>query len=174
MCCAGYGRIVLTSSVLALYGGAETISYSAAKASMIGFCNVLALEGAADGVKCNVILPGAETRMTGDLDKNSYPVMSPEMVAPVVAWLCHEQCQFSGEMLLAAGGRVAKSFIAETPGVYQATWTIEQVQEQLAGIRNIQSPVVFPIVPEGHFGHIRYNFEMIREGDDARARGKER
>jgi NAD(P)-dependent dehydrogenase (short-subunit alcohol dehydrogenase family) len=162
MCSAGYGRIVLTSSVLALYGGAETISYSAAKASMIGFCNVLALEGVAEGIKCNIILPGAATRMTGELDRNTYPEMSPEMVAPVVAWLCHERCGVSGEMFIAAGGRVAKAFIAETPGVYQPSWTIEQIADRMAAIRDMESPAVFPVVPDGHFGHIRYNFEMIR------------
>jgi NAD(P)-dependent dehydrogenase (short-subunit alcohol dehydrogenase family) len=164
MCSSGYGRIVLTSSVLALYGGPESISYSAAKASMIGFCNVLALEGAAEGVKCNIICPGAETRMTGELGKTSYPPMSPEMVAPMVAWLCHECCESSGEMFVAAGGRVAKAFIAETPGVYRPSWTIEEIEERMAAIRNVDSLAIFPIVPDGHFGHIRYNFEKIRRG----------
>ena len=61
MCEAGYGRIVLTSSIGGLYGNHDVANYAAAKAGMIGLSNVAALEGAAEGVKCNVIVPAAVT-----------------------------------------------------------------------------------------------------------------
>lgn len=63
MCAAGYGRIVLTSSIGGLYGNHEVANYAAAKAGVIGLSNVVALEGAAHGVRCNVIVPAAVTRM---------------------------------------------------------------------------------------------------------------
>src|SRR5215813_11161661 len=63
MCKAGYGRVVLTSSINGLYGNRLVVNYSVAKAGIIGLSNVVALEGAAEGVKSNVILPGAVTRM---------------------------------------------------------------------------------------------------------------
>ena len=63
MCKAGYGRIVLTSSIGGLYGNHRVANYGVAKAGMIGLSNVVALEGAAEGVKCNIIVPGAVTRM---------------------------------------------------------------------------------------------------------------
>ncbi len=50
MCDAGYGRIVLTSSIGGLYGNEGVANYAAAKAGLIGLSNVVALEGAADGV----------------------------------------------------------------------------------------------------------------------------
>ena len=50
MCAAGYGRIVLTSSIGGLYGNHDVANYAAAKAGVIGLSNVAALEGAADGV----------------------------------------------------------------------------------------------------------------------------
>ena len=53
--------------------------------------------------------------------------MGPEMVAPVVGWLCHESCSITGEMLISIAGRVAKMLLAETPGVYRRQWTIEEV-----------------------------------------------
>ena len=50
MCAAGYGRIVLTSSIGGLYGNHDVANYAAAKAGIIGLSAVAALEGAADGV----------------------------------------------------------------------------------------------------------------------------
>jgi len=71
MCKAGYGRIVLTSSINGLYGNRLVVNYSVAKAGIIALSNVVALEGAAEGVKCNVILPGAVTRMAEGLDTSA-------------------------------------------------------------------------------------------------------
>ena len=46
MCEAGYGRVVLTSSIGGLYGDHRVANYAAAKAGVIGLSNVVALEGA--------------------------------------------------------------------------------------------------------------------------------
>ena len=86
-----------------------------------------ATHGGDFGIKSNVIIPAAVTRMSAGIDTSKFPPMAPEMVAPAVAWLCHEQCSISGEMLVAMGGRVARAFIAESEGVYRPDWTIEQV-----------------------------------------------
>lgn len=92
MCGAGYGRIVLTSSIGGLYGNHGVANYAVAKAGVIGLSNVAALEGAADGVTCNVIVPAAVTRMAAGIDTSAYPPMGSELVAPVVGWLAHESC----------------------------------------------------------------------------------
>jgi len=163
MCKAGYGRIVLTSSVSGIYGNHNVANYATSKTGMIGLCNVAALEGAADGVKCNLIAPGAVTRMAEGLDTSAYPPMGPELVAPVVGWLSHESCSVTGEILSSMAGRVSKIYIAETPGVYQPSWTVEQVGEQIAAIGNQSTPWVFPPVPTGQMDHIRRSFEMARK-----------
>lgn len=160
MCKQGYGRIVLTSSIGGLYGNHKVANYGMAKAGLIGLSNVAALEGEAEGVKCNVIVPGAVTRMAEGLDISAYPPMQPELVAPVVGWLAHESCTITGEMLISIAGRVAKAYIAETRGVYRPAWSIEDVAEQIGGIRNMESPIVFPVVPSAHVDHIRYSFAM--------------
>ncbi len=160
MCDAGYGRIVLTSSIGGLYGNHGVANYAAAKAGVIGLSNVAALEGAADGVTCNVIVPAAVTRMAAGIDTSAYPPMNPELVAPVVGWLAHESCSVTGEMFIALAGRVARAVIAESPGVQRPSWTVEDVGEYLAAIRNVDSPLIFPVVPDGHDQHIRFSFGL--------------
>lgn len=164
MCRAGYGRIVLTGSINGLYGNRNVVNYSVAKAGLMGLSNVAALEGAEHGVKSNMILPAAVTRMAEGLDTSAYPPMDPELVAPAVGWLAHESCSVTGEMLVAMAGRVARAFVAETPGVYRPSWSIEQVGEEIAAIRNSDAPVVFPVVPSGHVDHLRYGFAMAKKG----------
>ena len=166
MCAAGYGRIVLTSSIGGLYGNRDVANYAAAKAGVIGLANVAALEGAADGVTCNVIVPAAVTRMAEGIDTSAYPPMGPELVAPVVGWLAHESCSVSGEMFIALAGRVARAVIAESPGVYRGSWTVEDVGVHLDAIRNIEAPLVFPVLPDGHNEHIRYSFGLAHRSND--------
>jgi NAD(P)-dependent dehydrogenase (short-subunit alcohol dehydrogenase family) len=168
MCAARYGRVVLTSSIGGLYGNHAVANYAAAKAGLIGLSNVVALEGAADDVLCNVIVPSAVTRMAEGLDISAYPPMGTELVAPVVGLLAHETCPVNGEMLIAIGGRVAKAVVAETPGVHRSSWSIEDVAEQIDAIRYLAAPLIFPVVPDGHTDHIRYSFgtgaRATREG----------
>ncbi|MBP3082208.1 SDR family NAD(P)-dependent oxidoreductase [Mycolicibacterium fortuitum] len=158
MCDSGYGRVVLTSSIGGLYGNHEVANYAAAKAGILGLCNVVALEGAADGVLCNAIIPGAVTRMADGLDTSAYPPMGPDLVAPVVGWLAHETCSVTGEYFVAIAGRLARAAVVESPGVYQPSWSMEQVGEQMTRIRDLSEPVVFPVAPDGHSEHIRYSF----------------
>ncbi|MEV3902599.1 SDR family NAD(P)-dependent oxidoreductase [Mycobacterium sp. NPDC050551] len=160
MCDAGYGRIVLTSSIGGLYGNHDVVNYAVAKAGVIGLSNVAAIEGAAHGVTSNVIVPAAVTRMAEGIDTSAYPPMGPELVAPAVGWLAHESCSVTGEIYIALAGRIARAAIAESPGVYRPSWSVEDVEAQLDGIRDLSQPVVFPPVPDGHTDHIRYSFAM--------------
>ncbi len=164
MCDAGYGRIVLTSSIGGLYGNADVANYAAAKAGVIGLVNVAALEGAEHGVTCNAIVPAAVTRMAEGLDTSAYPPMDPGLVAPTVGWLSHESCTASGELFIAIAGRVARAIVAETPGVHRESWTVEDVAEHIDAIRDASAPVIFPVLPNGHAEHIGYSFAMANQG----------
>ena len=160
MCEAGYGRIVLTGSINGLYGNKGVVNYSVAKAGLTGLSNCAALEGEEYGVTSNIILPGAVTRMAEGLDTSAYPPMEPDLVAPVVAWLAHESCSITGEMLIAMAGRVAQAYCAETPGVYRGSWELEEVGRQIDAIRNKREPLVFSVTPSGQLDHLRYSFAM--------------
>jgi NAD(P)-dependent dehydrogenase (short-subunit alcohol dehydrogenase family) len=167
MCKAGYGRIVLTSSIGGLYGTHNVVNYGVSKAGMIGLNNVVAIEGAAKGVKCNIIAPGAVTRMAEGLDVSRYPPMGAELVAPVVGWLAHESCSISGEMLISMAGRVARALIAETQGVYRPSWSIEEVADQIGAIRDTGNLWILPPVPSGYVEHLERSFDMARKAPAA-------
>jgi NAD(P)-dependent dehydrogenase (short-subunit alcohol dehydrogenase family) len=164
---AGYGRVVLASSVVGLYGNNRAPNYTVSKMGLIGLSNIVALEGAPVGVKSNCILPGALTRMADgaqNLDPSTFPpTMQPEMVAPVVAYLAHESCAITGELLSSIGGRVSRAYVAETPGVYRDNWTIEDVARNLDAIRNTDDPLIFPVV-SGFAEHMSYSLAMGKQG----------
>jgi len=155
---AGYGRIVLTSSIGGLYGNHEVANYAAAKAGILGLANVVALEGAAHGIRCNVIVPAAVTRMAEGIDTSAYPPMDPGLVAPVVGWLAHESCSVTAEIFTAIAGRIARVAVAEARGVYRPAWSVEDIATHLDGIRDMTDPLYFAVVPDGHAEHIRHSF----------------
>ena len=165
MTAAGYGRVVLTSSIGGLYGNHRVANYAAAKAGMIGLSHVVALEGAEAGVKSNVIVPAALTRLADGLDTSAYPPMGPELTAPAVGWLAHESCSISGELLVSIAGRMARAYLAETPGVHRPSWTVEQVAEQIDAIRDTSEPWLLPPVPSGFTEHIGRSFAMAAKGE---------
>lgn len=160
MCDAGYGRIVLTSSIGGIYGNNRCVNYGVSKAGMIGLNNIAALEGEDCNVRSNIIVPSAVTRMAEGLDVSQYPPMEPELVAPTVAWLAHENCNVTGEMIASIGGRIARCFIAETKGVYRPGWTIEDVDAAMGEVHDKAEVLDFGL--HGHVGHIGYSFKMAR------------
>ena len=162
MTAQNYGRIILTGSINGLYGKANNVTYATCKAGFMGLSNTAAIEGKDVGIKSNVILPAAVTRMSEGIDVSKFPPMEPEMVAPAVAYLAHEDCAVSGEMLVAMGGRMARAFIAESPGVYHPSWSVEQVADEIDAIRQADQPLVFAPSPQGELDHLLYGFGMIK------------
>ena len=130
-----YGRIVMTTSA-GLFGLPQNLSYATAKGGVVGLTRSLNTAGAAHGIKVNAIAPAAFTRMAGPGE--STPEMSPDLVAPMVAFLAHEDCPVSGEIYAAGFGRFARVFIASTPGYVHAgpDPTIEDVAEHWATIND--------------------------------------
>ncbi|AOR77398.1 SDR family NAD(P)-dependent oxidoreductase [Novosphingobium resinovorum] len=163
MMAQGYGRIVLTSSINGLYGKADNVTYSACKAALMGLSNTAAIEGQRHNVRSNLIVPAAVTRMSDGIDTSRFPPMEPEMVAPMVAYLCHEQCEATGEMYVAMGGRLARAWIAENAGIFRQEWSLEDVAGQIAAIRQGGAALAFPPVPDGQLDHLLHGFAMIRE-----------
>jgi NAD(P)-dependent dehydrogenase (short-subunit alcohol dehydrogenase family) len=112
----GYGRVVNTASGAGIFGNFGQANYGAAKMGLVGFTRVLAVEGARNNIKANVIAPVARTRMTEDLLGPLADKVDPKYVSPIVAYLVHESCEPTGRIFSVAGGRVAEVFIGEGPG----------------------------------------------------------
>ena len=159
---SGYGRVVLTGSIGGLYTMPSTANYAVSKSGMIGLSNIVAIEGKDFGVKSNIILPGAMTRMAEGLDTSQYPPMGPDLVAPVVGYLAHEDCSVSGELYVSMAGRVARAFVTETKGVFQPSWTIGEVAAQIDAIRDPSDLWTFHPVENGFGEHMARSFEMTR------------
>jgi NAD(P)-dependent dehydrogenase (short-subunit alcohol dehydrogenase family) len=164
MAAANYGRVVLTGSIGGLYGTHNVVNYGVSKAGTIGLNNVIAIEGADKGITSNIILPGAVTRMAEGLDVSQYPPMGADLVAPVVGYLAHESCAVSGEMFVSMAGRVARAFVAETQGVYRPEWSIDDVADNLGGIRDMEQQWALHPVEGGYFEHLTRSFDMARAG----------
>jgi NAD(P)-dependent dehydrogenase (short-subunit alcohol dehydrogenase family) len=114
----GYGRVVMTTSS-GVFGLPLNLSYATAKGAVIGMARSLATAGVEHGIRVNCIAPAAATRMAGPGGDEATPddPMAPELVAPMVAYLCHEDCPVTGEIYAAGVGRFARMFLATTPGV---------------------------------------------------------
>ena len=139
----GYGRIISTSSAAGVFGNFGQANYGAAKMGLVGFMRVLAVEGAKYNIKANSIAPLALTRMTESLFSGAMAEkLQPELISPIVAFLAHEDCPVSGEVYSVGGGRVARVFIGETPGYFNANLTMEDVRNNFEQIRNEEGYIV--------------------------------
>ncbi len=117
-----YGRIIMTSSIVAL-GNKGQVNYSAAKAGLQAMARTLALELGRFNVTVNAVAPGwIETEMTKEAAERVGLTMEdmkerfakniplkrfgkPEDVANVVAFLASEEASYiSGETIYVAGG----------------------------------------------------------------------
>ena len=117
-----YGRIVMTGST-GMFGLPDNLGYATAKAGLVGMTRSLTVAAGELDIKINVIAPNAWTRMGARASEGQAevaqpvpPNMEPELVAPMVAYLAHEECAVSGEIYVAGAGRFGRIFIAGNEG----------------------------------------------------------
>jgi NAD(P)-dependent dehydrogenase (short-subunit alcohol dehydrogenase family) len=155
----GYGRVLNTTSSSGLLGTFGQSNYGAAKMGLVGLTRVQALEGRRHGIQVNALAPMARTRMTETILGDLVEALDPELVAPVAAWLVHEDCPVTGEVYSAAGGRVARFFVGLTPGYYKPDLTLEDVRDHFDEARAADGY----FVPEGSEGEIEYLRELLAQ-----------
>jgi 3-oxoacyl-[acyl-carrier protein] reductase len=112
----GYGRIINTSSVVALYGNFGQSNYVATKAGVIGLTKTLARELGRKGVTVNAVAPGfISTEMVKKMPENVLKAMeekvplgrlgSPEDIASAYLFLASDEASYiNGATLSVDGG----------------------------------------------------------------------
>jgi NAD(P)-dependent dehydrogenase (short-subunit alcohol dehydrogenase family) len=133
-----YGRIVNTASHSGYLGAAGSIEYAAAKAAIHGLTRALSLESAEHGIAVNAIAPGAMTRPVQQIknipDSFKTGAFAPELVAPTVVWLCHEECSVNGESFGVIAGTTTRIRVSETRGYASRSPTPEQIRDHFGEI----------------------------------------
>lgn len=114
----GYGRIINTSSVVALYGNFGQTNYVATKAGVIGLTKTLAKELGRKGVTVNAVAPGfIATEMVKKMPENVLKAMEekvpvgrlglPEEIASAYLFLASDEAAYiNGATLSVDGGIV--------------------------------------------------------------------
>jgi NAD(P)-dependent dehydrogenase (short-subunit alcohol dehydrogenase family) len=134
---SGHYRLINFTSGSGLYGGAGQPNYAAAKMGIVGFTYSCANALARYGVTANAISPGANTRMTENLSADQKPAglpsdMSPENVAPIVAYLAGTRSDWlTGQVIGARGYEVTlynkpaplRTLVSESP------WQVDRLGE---------------------------------------------
>ena len=130
----GYGRIVNVGSIAGLLVGvAGHTPYEVAKGGLAGLTRALATEGEPLGIAVNALLPTADTRSAASVPRgyDRGARFEARHVAPVAAWLAHEDCRVNGRFFAAGAGRVGEVFTSAAAG-YQcarpAEFSLEHIR----------------------------------------------
>ena len=140
-----FGRVIMTSSNSAVYGNFGQANYCAAKMGLIGLANTLAIEGKMKNIHTNVIIPTAASRLTEDIvPPDFFQQLKPELIAPVVVWLCHEKCTENGSIIESALGWAGKCHMIRASGStvrqdLSNDVTPEEVQKKWSSVTDMSS-----------------------------------
>lgn len=113
----GYGRILNTGSPACF--GNEIASYAATKAGLFGLTRSVAIFGEPHGIRVNLLLPAAYSRLTALLPESDFKThlrehFGSDRIAPLVAHLVSEGCAVTGETFTAGSGQFSRVVYAAT------------------------------------------------------------
>lgn len=138
-----HGRIINTTSHTALLGSARNVEYAAAKGALFGLTNALAIEAAEHGIAINAIAPGALTRpvtqIEGVADRIPDGAFDPDLAAPIVVWLAHQDCPANGETFGTMSGLTSRIKVCETMGYFGIKPTAEDIRDNFDAIMGDQA-----------------------------------
>merc|ERR1711907_418596 len=161
-----FGRIIMTTSAAGLYGNFGQANYSAAKIALVGLSSTLAKEGASKNVHCNCIAPIAGSRMTETvLPKELVDALKPEYVSPLVAWLCHDDCEENGSTFEVGAGWISKVQMQRSQcKMFELSppFSAEDVRDGWDAVCDFDEDFENPESPQDSFGPIMENLEKLK------------
>ena len=176
-----YGRVLMTSSAAA-FGMQANSNYCAAKAGLLGLVNALSLEGEANGILVNSVLPYAKTMITVDspavgpdsghnvaMQKELGPRMTTESVAAATLYLVSSECKLTGQAISALAGRYARTCLMLSEGWLREDVegvAVEDFRDHLADVMDT------PMSEPGSLGgELEIVIGQLRAGKSDRAQG---
>ena len=141
------GRIINTASGAGLAGATGQSNYAAAKAGIYGFSLSVSMELRKYNVTCNILIPGARTKMTESItDKakkvreksglykaSTTPIPEPEFVGPMVVFLASDDAQDISGQIIGVRGELISLWShqkKERFGFMPGGWTYDLLKER--------------------------------------------
>ena len=142
---AEHGCIVNTTSEAVVGHIPKSPDYAGAKGAVFAFTKALALNGKMHGVRVNAVAPRGNTRMSGpdvlsktfdepeeNFINEFFDNMKPEYVSPAVAFLAHDSCSLTGEVIVCGGLQAMRLALIETIGLtFENNITPEDLAENV-------------------------------------------
>lgn len=146
----GYGRFIFTGSASAMFGHAWQANYAAAKGGLMGLSHVVAIEGSAYGIKSNLLLPTAQSRLANEMPDGFMEIpefaksvqeadysaiegrMTTDFNVPLAVYLASEQCQSTHGIYSSNGGRYSKVYIDVAQGWISPAGSVPARAEDIA------------------------------------------
>jgi NAD(P)-dependent dehydrogenase (short-subunit alcohol dehydrogenase family) len=136
--------VIHTSSVSGLCGNFGQANYASAKLGVVALSATVAQEGAAYGVRSNVVSPSARTRISqatpdaelaSPADSGAFDALDPANVSPLIGWLAEAACPANRQVFHVYGGRIVVLAIPAVAGEVQSPgrWTPEALDAALPG-----------------------------------------
>lgn len=176
----GYGRVLFITSDVGFSGIVNNAHYGSAKMAVAGLARMLSMEVGEADIKVNALgvlgytrqlregffnSDGNEDELPGQLENERWwqRNVRTDQVAPVAAWLTHENCTLNGDVLDTCAGHVFRHVLSSTRGYAKIDLTPEDVAANIDQIMDVTDAHVWRDVNHACFWRLQQAIEAGAE-----------